>query len=265
MKMIAYLGVITFFSQLGCGDIFSSGGKGSDAYPEDCEDILPEVLASQQIEFIQEGRSNKEKVLAAQVAKLNLQRLKGTDEQYDFSNNIVDPYENSVATNLSAPNEQNKVLGKYIQFHGWVGAQTFYETEPGSNKFFIVDEVLAGTEDESLHSWYSTENNQLIRAKFKPEYQIMKKIKICGCGPNAEEMKIEDHSEHSHNHGKAAPNTINADNAAPAKKAFFLLPGSVPAFILNNGEMSIEYKERTIEKKYIPRKGYACHQHQVVC
>lgn len=215
---------------------------------EPCLQVLPEEIVRKQNALATANEEAKLKVLNEKRAVLNVAPLEGG---VILSNE--DPFSTSVATDLSpqSPN-QYLIFGKYLVFHGWTGAQTFYETEPSAQRYFIVDEVLLGTTNQSLHSWHASPDNGLIRAVFKPNIEIIDKISVCGCGPNATES-VGHHVESS-----------GAASVAPLPDAIFVLPGDKAPTLLNQN-FEIEYEERRIEIKYVPQNGKVCRPDQVAC
>lgn len=168
----------------------------------------------------------------------------------------TDPYPSSVAQHLSPPSSsQILVLEKYLMFHGWVGAQTFYETAASSKKYFIVDEILLGTENQSAHSWHATAGNRLIRAVLRPKILSVDRVRICGCGPHAREV-----DENALLSGQ--PEGIQAEPVV--SHGVFLLPGSeLPQLLDPRSE--VEWEQEQIDIEYVPATGKVCRADQVVC
>jgi hypothetical protein len=230
------------------------GKKQDSDYSEECIKKIPEDVAKEHAQLYKKNEDSRKAALAAKQAELNLAPLKVSTV---LSN--VDPFVDSMAIELSPQKSEDQIIGRYNMFHGWEGAQTFYETAPGSNSYFIVDEVLLGTTNESLHSWHSSADNGLARAVFKPIDSKMAKLTVCGCGPNASEVRKD------HHHDKQGGRAIASDVAvaAPAH-AIFKLPGSAPATLLKVN-FDVEYKTRSVDIKYVPKRGHTCVADQWAC
>ena len=216
-----------------------------------CLTTLPEDLARRQSELAKRNEEEKLKVLNAQRSALRVTPLEASLILTDTE----DPYPHSTPIHLSPPTSPGIVLlGKYVVFHGGPGSQTVYETLASSKRYFIVEEILVGTNNQSLHSWHVTPNNELIRAVIAPRTHTIDTIRVCGCSPDSTEFGILD--------DLLDGSPIVAEPSV--SYGIFMLPGDKRPSLLND-TFEVEYDVQTIDIQYVPKNGKVCRPNQVVC
>ncbi|MFK7825601.1 MAG: hypothetical protein AB8G05_15730 [Oligoflexales bacterium] len=188
--------------------------------------------------------------------------------QSNFHIPEFDPFPNSI---VAVGNPYDIREKGYQVNHGKMDMTYVYETEPGSEQYFLVDMVggdgiggnsqlvvaenteyqslnLVFAENKSWHSWHVNENNVLVRANQNPTDNLKEEINLCGCGHRNEVSEAAD------------------DISDPIYSiGIFLLPGKIIPSFMDENEFSAIFKREYYKKKYVPAKGKKCEDYQWVC
>jgi len=222
-------------------------------YPEHCLFELPPDLAQRKQSLAEAANNARLEVISVERARLGAEALKlHKTLYYSLVRDQNDPFPNAVPIFLDDASQAKYVAAQYAEFHGYDGARTVYETAPGSGKYFIVDQVqgdgagsvrltnpVAGLPyDGSMHSWHSTKDNRLVRARIEANYKIAESVALCGCGPGWVESR-------------------DTAVAAGIKFGIFLLPGAgIPS--LHPDGINAKFMDESIPVRYIPKNGTSC-------
>ena len=271
--MRLYLCLIAMLILFSCGSC-SSEDLFKKKYTGAC-DRVPSDLEEKIIKSYEENVKKRDHAIASERDRLQVEPLKMTYELMSgqrnmFQKPVEDPFPNSIV----AVGDPYDIREKGYQVnHGKMGMTYIYETEPGSQQYFIVDEVggdgIGGNGQEvvaetseygmglslslengnSWHSWHSNEHNELVRAIQNPDDRLIQEINICGCGPLRE--------------------VNSAAGQADLKYIFsfgiFMLPGNdLPSF-MNEDEFNATFEREYYKKNYVPKKGKKCEEYDWVC
>lgn len=279
MKTLLIAATITITS-FHCSDL-SDLGTGQKSSEDDCWTELPADLAREIDRAYEQNAIERDHSIAQERERLNVTPLKPdmllASSVISLNRYLpeVDPFPKSIV--VVGESYDIRASG-YELNHGKMGFTRVYETEPGSKKFFIVDRiggdgiggnggsVVAESVENGLlkfsnepqaghswHSWHTSPSNYIVRATQNPEDDLQETINICGCGPNGYESEK----------GEEA---FNADAAAPVYNiAIFFLPGTDLPTIGPENAFEATFKRRYYEKIYVPREGFTCKEHEVVC
>ena len=248
-------------------DIFGNSFKRRD-----CLMDLPADLEKQIREAYKENIDQRNKAIDAEVDRLNIKPLKVShviNDSISSSPGLEDPYPESVVV---IGDDYDRKYGYQIT-HGKMNSFYVYETFPGSQQYFIVDEIggdgLGGNgqsvvaetseypmslnlslqeNENSWHSWYSSPSNELVRAYQEPEDDLQSEVSICGCGPKDEVLNLNDAAE-------------------PMRRplGIFLLPGTAFPSFMDESAFKAIFQRKYFKKNYIPKEGYKCREYEWVC
>lgn len=242
-------------------------------YSGACESLSPEEVSKRTVNGYTATERSKRTSLQSEQNRAGASPLKQEGRPfYSLKRTQIndpylggDPYPRAVPIFLDDASRANHRDGEYSQFHGWTGARTVYETEAGSKRFFIVDQITwtgpicdwgsacsAVVEPNSFHSWHSKSKNELLRAIFEPQKMGHSHLSVCGCSSLSEEVDAPSSSPSA------------AQIMAVPEWGFFFLPSTeVPTQTEEN--MKIQYFDESIHIEYVPKKGKQCREYPVPC
>ncbi len=268
--MLRYVMAILVFAAA-CGDEDDKGYSGA------CEEAVKPEIQAQMAQAQIDNMAARDAAVGAEQTRLGVVQFRpttilGTAYSHGPYKPKVDPYPKSVV--VSGDLSWDIRADGYQLNHGQMEQLNIYETEPGSEEYFLVDmvdgdgiggngrdansvdvsygfmeaplEAPVGLEGYSYHSWHIAADNVLIRAKQKPQDTILGEVAICGCGPLYE---------------VDSDNSSAKDSASEALSeysiAVFMLTGKGKPKI-SEDTFEATFKRSFLQQNYVPRKGYHC-------